>query len=262
MSDTHAQFGSFVHILPGDALAGSIPEAWGGRRIIFREALVDGPLSPVPDPAFWTLRARHIARRYGDTEEGYWQKVVYELDQLQNLSPETGVCLWFEDDLFCQLNLWCVVTLLCAVPHGTVYRVFPAQASPDWTGFGRSTPQELAGCLARREEIPAESLRHIQALWRAAASEQEDTLRALGRRDNAGLRGLSQIIECRIRLQHVREPGNSLGSALRQIAGDHPDSLREACAAFWKSHPQYGLGDLQLINLWKDLGYSWRETTG
>jgi len=262
MSDTPTQFSSLVHVFPGDALANGIPRAWGGRRIVFREALVDGPLLAVPDNDFWAMRARHIAGRYGDTEAGYGQKVVLELDKLKHLSPETGVCLWFEDDLFCQLNLWCVVTLILAVPRGTVYRVFPGKASPDWTGFGRATPEELAECLDRREVMPEEAMRHIRALWEAAATGQDEVLRQLGRRAIAGLRGLPEIIACWIQLRHVREPGHVLGHELRKIAEDYPSSIAEACSVFWQRHPEYGLGDLQLVNLWKDLGYSWREPIG
>ena len=44
-------------------------------------------------------------------------KLVSEFEKIQNIEEGVDINLWFEDDLFCQVNFWFVISLLSSLNH-------------------------------------------------------------------------------------------------------------------------------------------------
>src|SRR6266576_2054770 len=96
-----------LHIHNGDSSAGtakktSIP----GEHLAWREALVCGPApGGLTEQNFLDVRARHLAEAYGARAD----KCAFELraqhEALAAYSDHEEVVLWFEHDLFCQVQL-------------------------------------------------------------------------------------------------------------------------------------------------------------
>ncbi|AZA74697.1 DUF1835 domain-containing protein [Chryseobacterium indoltheticum] len=89
---------STFHILNGDCLAEKFPKNMEGEIIIWREALIDGPVS---DNNFFENRKKFITENH-DSESDYEELVVKEFQRIQNIPEDSSVFFWFEDDLFCQ----------------------------------------------------------------------------------------------------------------------------------------------------------------
>ncbi|MBB1286788.1 hypothetical protein HRH25_20575 [Flavisolibacter sp. BT320] len=90
------------NILNGDSLAYSFPDARiEGEIIIFREALIDGDLLGDNLLDFWQSRARYLKI----TEAEYNHSVVQELGKIVHAPDNAEFNLWFEYDLFCQVNM-------------------------------------------------------------------------------------------------------------------------------------------------------------
>ena len=97
------------HILNGDSLAHSFPETKiPGDVIVVREALIDGELSGDSLQEFWQTRAKHIGISPGE----YHNKVVTEFEKIVDAPANAEFNLWFEYDLFCQVNMWFVLSLI------------------------------------------------------------------------------------------------------------------------------------------------------
>lgn len=95
------------HILNGDALLERFPSTIEGEKIVFRECLVDGSLQGDDMDALLRSRCTFLTEVYqGFSVEDYAEQVVKELDKIKDLSADAIVNLWFEDDLFCQVNMW------------------------------------------------------------------------------------------------------------------------------------------------------------
>src|SRR5947209_946023 len=78
-SRSHNNFIMVYHILNGDALAHSFPQAKiDGAVIVVREGLIEGSLSGESLQEFWQSRAEY----QGVTEDEYQYKVVSEFDRL------------------------------------------------------------------------------------------------------------------------------------------------------------------------------------
>ena len=119
------------HILNGDALRERFPKDLPGTVIVARECLVDGPVSADNLHDLFQLRARFIAENYGDYQaKEYEHDVVREFEKMIKIPTRASVHLWFEDDLFCQVNCWFVAHLLHEhVPNCQVFLVRPPACS-------------------------------------------------------------------------------------------------------------------------------------
>ena len=101
------------NILNGDSLAYSFPDAKiKGEIIVVREGLIDGKLSGDNLHDFWQSRARYM--RITETE--YNNSVVKEFEKIINAPDHSAFNLWFEYDLFCQVNMWFVISIINSLP--------------------------------------------------------------------------------------------------------------------------------------------------
>ena len=155
-----------VHFLNGDALDAQFPNGIRGEKLICRECLVEGPIEENKMADFFLQRAAYLDNHYGESSlEVYRTKVVAQFQQLQ-AAAEAGNCinLWFEDDLFCQVNLWFTLSLLHEMDgKSEIYLVRPPRNTP--YGFGGLNTEELTVCY--KERIPITELSLWKALWEA-----------------------------------------------------------------------------------------------
>ena len=101
-----------AHILNGDALKDQFPSDLEGHIIIMREALVSGPIQAVSLAEFYELRSKYLLEAFGPSELDYQKSVIPEFEKIIALPKDEPVYLWFEDDLFCQMNMWFCAHLL------------------------------------------------------------------------------------------------------------------------------------------------------
>ena len=103
-----------LHILNGDSTEeifsrSSIP----GDIIVWREMLCDGSLhKDVGSDEFWKKRYDFFENEVGVSKIDYFDKTIKELLQLEDISNYNEIVLWFEYDLFCQVNLLGLCTYL------------------------------------------------------------------------------------------------------------------------------------------------------
>ena len=103
-----------LHILNGDSTdailkKSSIP----GDVVIWREMLCEGPvIKDVGNDQFWKERYHYFENELGVTKLDYFDTTIKEIIKLQDVSNYNEVVLWFEYDLFCQINLLALCTYL------------------------------------------------------------------------------------------------------------------------------------------------------
>lgn len=103
-----------LHILNGDSTAQilqktSIP----GDVIVWREKLCEGPLQKeVGSDQFWMSRYAFFENELTVSRLEYFDKTIKEIVKIENIANYKEVVLWFEFDLFCQINLLALCTYL------------------------------------------------------------------------------------------------------------------------------------------------------
>jgi len=115
------------HILNGDALKAQLPKSITGEIIVARECLVDGPVEGSTLEALYETRTQFLSSAYGGNEEiDYYQKTISEFEKIQRIPHGAEINLWFEDDLFCQVNLWFILHLM--KESDEIYNLFLVRA--------------------------------------------------------------------------------------------------------------------------------------
>ncbi|TDH26934.1 DUF1835 domain-containing protein [Segetibacter sp. 3557_3] len=240
------------HILNGDSLAYSFPDTGiAGDIIVVRESLVDGTVRGDNLRDFWHSRAEYMEL----TEEDYHKKVVQEFEKILNASDDAEFNLWFEYDLFCQVNMWFVISLINRLSiKKEVYAVYTSHLNRTskqfWNGFGRASTSELRSCFAGRVPLELTDLRLGQDLWKAyKGADLEELIRLAGHRSSS-FPYLPEVIEA-----HVERfpkdgtkgrPERVIEDILKNISVDFHQVFKE----FWQRESIYGFGDVQLKHLY------------
>ena len=241
-----------LHLLNGDHLAHQLQGAYYFQtHLVFREALIVGPVTGTSLDEFWKLRTEFITTSYGVTAEEYSQKTISEIEQLHFIPEDSEICLWFEDDLFCQVNLWFILNLLSDSPKIKVFRVFPPEAIPEnrWKGFGNASTAALAKSYEARVPFTFSDLALGKNLWEAYRLGDGAQIAALSKSESPCFRHLEEV--CQAQLDRIsadpsqRRPEKLILELLAKGITDF-DTL---FSQFSEREGIYGFGDLQVREL-------------
>ncbi len=174
------------HIHNGESTAGTLREfGFPGEHFAFQEVLMAGPTPRGLSPDEWlTTRARYLSDAYDLNSEDCGMNLLKQEAALQNCSEHGETILWFEHDLFCQINLIYLLdwfsnqsrdknklSLICI-------GVFPGVE--DFRGLGQLTGEQLASLFDDRHQVTQKEFGVAKQAWEAYCStDPRDILRLL-----------------------------------------------------------------------------------
>lgn len=240
------------NILNGDALAYSFPDAKiGGDIIVMREALIDGDLSGNNLRDFWRARATYL----GLTEAEYHDKVVTEFEKIMNAPDDSEFNLWFEYDLFCQANMWFVLSSINSLSiKKKVYAVYTSYVDRTnkhfWNGFGPANSDQLQVCYADRLLLSDADVQVGHELWTAYKNNNFEELLHLAKDRTSAFPYLQEVVKAHI----DRFPGDGTNGRPEKVIEDITKNIstdfHEVFKEFWSRESIYGFGDTQLKHLY------------
>lgn len=233
------------HVLPGDSLVEEFRKSEiDGDVIVCRECMIVGDVSAETLDELFEHRSHFLLIEYGTDEIDYHEQVADELSRLVDLPDGTIVNLWFEYELFCQVNLWFCLYLLSGT-EATIYRVAPSERNSDevWKGFGGMDERALKRCYDQRVECTAADVKLGQDLWQAYSGADHVRLRQLGESASPCFPMLAQVVEAEIE-KDVRP-----AEILREIRGRGVKEFNDLFIQFTERAGVYGFGDAQLAAL-------------
>lgn len=233
-----------VHLLPGDSLIETFQKTnIIGEIIVCRECLVEGDVKADTLNDFWQLRAGFIEKTYDANAETYIREVAGEFERLKaKAASGAEINLWFEYELFCQINLWFTLFLLNK-SDARIYRVAPVvrEENEIWNGFGDLSAANLERCFADRVELSASDVSLGADLWQAFRNVDYEALERLSARESASFPYLSEV--CRAAIEKQTRPRKVVEEI---IAGGKKDFAAEIFPAFAAKVGVYGFGDAQV----------------
>jgi len=242
------------HILNGDALAAEFPiEGIQGETIVIREAFIDGPVSTVYDDAYWELRKQYIQNNYDEIPSTYDLHVKPALDKLQRITSDDEIFLWFEDDLFCQCNMWFAVDYISRQSQPTCYRVFPDPDTVTWMGFGRRNKNDLIRYFSEAVSLDTEDVSHIRNLWNAFVHADNPALLMLSEKSCHAIRFQKAVIKAQADRAHNSPELSRPHKALSALIQNGDLSFYQVFEKFARQEGIYGFGDSQVRNMLKEL---------
>lgn len=238
-----------LHVLTGDALLENFPTGkLKGSIAISRECLVEGPVKANTLEDFWDIREAYLSANYPESDINYQDEVAFEFNKLNDLKEGDEVNLWFEHDLFCQVNLWFTLSLLYD-KGATVYRVYPIIDDPEelWDGFGPMSPEELLKCYEQKMPLSTEDIQLGNSLWKAYSQSDNESLKTLSSTSNKAFPYLKEVCDAQI-----ERPGRPQ-KALKEIIDSGNTSFKKAFMEFSQQEGIYGFGDLQVKKIYDQL---------
>jgi len=238
-----------LHLLNGDHLAHQLQGLpFFETYLVFREALIVGPVKSKSLDEFWKIRTEFITSSYGIPSEEYIQKTVSEIEQLHSLPEDAEICLWFEDDLFCQVNLWFVLSMLVDKPLLNLFRVFPPSSITEdrWTGFGQADLNSLGNSYQARVPFTTSDVELGNSLWQAYSSQDWEVFKKLSLQPSPCFHSLNEVYQAQLdRLPDASglgKPERVLNEILARGITDFSQLFQE----FNRQAGIYGFGDLQV----------------
>ena len=253
---------SACHILNGDMLKSQFPSSIQGELIVARECMVDGDVSGNTPEEVFTTRERFMSSAYPDiTGQSYFNKTTPEFDKMKSIQDNSEVNLWFEDDLFCQVNLWFVIYFLQFYQvKATYFLVRPSAGLA--LGFGGMSQKELITAFQNRHLLTPESIDELCKFWPLYQGDQLDAMQKLALSLKSDFPFLIPAIHAHIQ----RIPTADFPGRPKQVLLDLMDELNTTSfgtifRAFNAQESIYGFGDLQVKRLYDELMNTDQTTT-
>jgi hypothetical protein len=246
-----------LHIHNGDSTADKMRRArMPGEHFAFREALATGPTPRGLSPDEWlAARANHLADGGGPDVEDVKKELSRADDALGDVAGHDEIILWFEHDLFCQINLIYLLNRLSNQAAGgaklSLICVGEFPGREDFRGLGELSAEQMASLFDTRHEVTRAESSLATKAWEAYCSPDPEAVERLLGGDTSALPYLRGAL-----LQHLaRFPSarNGLGHAENKLLGlvsNGHGQFASLCPAFFDAEPAYGLGDSQV---WRDL---------
>lgn len=161
-----------------------------GRTAIWADPLNEGPVpGDIADEELLQVRARFLAASNEDVDDvaadlRLWRALVDDDSRYREL------VLWFEHDLFDQLNLIQLLAHIGGRPRSTPVALicidrFPGH--PNFKGLGELEPRDIAALFETRRPVAAEQIALAERAWLAYRSPDPRAIESLLEEDTQAL---------------------------------------------------------------------------
>ena len=230
-----------LHVTNGDHAAEKIRASGiGGEVLPWRDVLHDGPVpAGLSLEELGNVRADFIASGGLDAVELRREFAARDL-ALQGFAAHDEVVLWFEHDLYDQLQLIQILDFFAGVELGTTRLSMVCGAEY----LGPSSPERLAARFAERETVTEAQLALGRAAWAAFRSPDPREIERIVAGDTAALPFLRAALVRH--LEQYPSARNGLSRSEQQALeaiDDGARTVREAFAAHQQREEPIWLGD-------------------
>ena len=249
-----------LHIHNGDSTAGTLREfGFSGEHKAFQEVLMEGPAPGGLSPDEWlAVRSRFLAEAYDGKLEICEKDLREQQAWLGKFSENDETILWFEHDLFCQMNLIYLLDWFAKQPKGTarlsLICVDKFPGVEDFRGLGQLTGEQLASLFDKRHEVSDAELYVAGRAWAAYSSTNPGQIEQLIADDTSAMPFLAQAL--RLHLMRFPSMKNGLGrveNTVLEMISSGAIVFKSLFPRFAQTQPVYGMGDSQFWSVLKRL---------
>jgi redox-sensitive transcriptional activator SoxR len=189
---------TLLHVTNGESAGNTLRQtALGGAVLPWQDALHEGPVPALPRQELLQTRARFLA----DSGWGSQQALLSSLERrdqqlLDALREDVQVALWFEHDLYDQLQLLDVLALAHTedvTPEMIIIGSFPGK--PDFAGLGELTASELETLWPSRRRAEPAALQAAASAWAAVQAPEPTPLAEWATRQTTQLPFLASALQ-------------------------------------------------------------------
>jgi len=243
-----------LHIHNGDSTAGTARQAnIPGEHLAWREALVCGPApGHLSEAEFIDVRAKHLADAYGVAIDACKSGLQRQHDALMHHPDHDEVVLWFEHELFCQIQLAYLLDWFSRSDLGrttlSLVSISAFAGINDFRGLGQLNGEQLASLFPARTTVTSRQLELGSRAWQAYTSTEPTRIESLLTSDTSALPFLKSALSKHLqRFPSVRNGLGRIGNVCLKLIEDGQGEFKSLFPAFGRREPLYGFGDAQVF---------------
>jgi hypothetical protein len=182
-----------LHVLNGDSTAQTLKQSGlAGEQLVWKEALIWGPTPATENLSEWCrLRAHFLAGANSTNAQQCFEELIHQESTFRTLADHEEVVLWFEFDLFCQLNLIYVLSKLrgqkLPATKLSLICIGRLPGIDDFRGLGQLTAEQLVSLFPGRQPVTAEQMELAERAWKACSSSNPQEIEMLLAQDTTPL---------------------------------------------------------------------------
>nr|WP_299345465.1 DUF1835 domain-containing protein [Allomuricauda sp.] len=251
---------SLLHITNGDSFTSRLKSLdVKGDIITWREMLCEGKtLCNVGSESFWKTRFEFLNRNYKVSKSWFVEKTLKEYRSLCNHKQQDQIVLWFEYDLFCQINMLAVlswlkthrrhaeISLVCSGKEDETDRLY---------GLNELSDEKLFSLYKNKVTLTQDDIEFADYVWQLYCSDNPMRLENIITHDSFQFNYLSEALKVHLkRFPTIKNGLNELENKVLWTAdNEKPQSKRELLGKLLTNQGYYGFGDTQYERIFTSL---------
>jgi len=243
---------SLLHITNGDSFTSRLQSLqFKGDVITWREMLCEGKtLSTVGSESFWKTRFEFLHKNYKVSKSWFIEKTLKEYRSLCNHKQQDQIVLWFEYDLFCQINMLAVLSWLKQHRrHAEISLVCSGKVedSPKLHGLNELNDDKLMELYDNRKVLSQDDIEYADYIWQLYCSDNPIRLENQIANNDFQFEYLSDALKTHLkRFPTIKNGLNDLENHILEVAKNQkPKSKKELMGDLLTDQGFYGFGDTQ-----------------
>ena len=243
---------SLLHITNGDNFTDKLKTLkLNGDIITWREMLCEGKtLTNVGSESFWKTRFEFLNKNYKVSKSWFIEKTLKEYRSLCNHKQQDEIVLWFEYDLFCQINMIAVlswlktnrkyaqISLVCSGKEDETDKMY---------GLSELSDEQLLKLYENKVELSQDDIEYADYVWQLYCSDNPIRLENLTDYSQYQFDYLSEAVNAHLhRFPTIKNGLNEMENNILRIAfNKKPTSKKAFLADILENQGFLGFGDLQ-----------------
>ena len=243
---------SLLHITNGDNFTQKLKGLTiKGDVITWREMLCEGKTETnVGSESFWKTRFEFLNKNYKVSKSWFIEKTLKEYRSLCNHKQQDQIVLWFEYDLFCQVNMLAVISWLKTHrKYAEISLVCSGKEDETDTLYGLSelTNEQLLNLYENRTFLSQDDIEYADYVWQLYCSDNPIRLENLQEYSDYQFHYLSAAMEAHLkRFPSIKNGLNHIENRVLDLSvSKKPKSRKELLSTILKNQGVYGFGDTQ-----------------
>ncbi|MDW7690484.1 hypothetical protein R9C00_23005 [Flammeovirgaceae bacterium SG7u.111] len=240
-----------LHILNGDAIVEPIKKsATPGELMVWREMLCEGKATATPgEITFWAERKDFFEVQLETPAQEYAKKTIGEFDKLTGWQKFDELVLWFEYDLFCQINMLAALATCQALNVDIPISLICLGEHPSSTkllGLGELAFGYYPELFASRTQLSSENVAFAAKVWEAWCASDHEQLRPFSEEEHAVFKYLAPALQAHFTRFPDKATGlNQLETDMLQLIEEGLGTERKVVGSMLRKENYFGFGDLQ-----------------
>jgi hypothetical protein len=252
---------SILHITNGDSTTTHLKKLrFSGDFITWREMLCEGKTTTdVGSESFWKNRFEFLKTVYKVNKQTFIEFTLKEYRNLCKKKEQNEIVLWFEPDLFCQINMLAVLSWIKRFRHG--YQISLIGSTIDVKnqknkGFSLLSEEQIKLLYKNRVSLSQDDIEYADYIWQLYCSDSPLRLETVYKfNPMSPFQHLATAIETHLkRFPSIENGLNFMENNILKTANSHQfNSKSDLITKLLNEDEIYGFGDLQYDNNLKNL---------